>query len=60
MMELKENILKFAYGINFKYEAMLTQSFDRYYAITKFILPTINDLNFTAICCCIMPSWSKD
>ena len=46
MLELKKNILKFGYGINFKHEGMLVQSFDRFYVITKFSLPTINDLNF--------------
>ena len=36
MPELKKNILKFGYGINFKYEGMLAYSFDRFYVITKF------------------------
>ena len=45
MPELKCNILNFGYGINFKYEEMLSHSFDRFYPVTtKFILPTIYDL----------------
>ena len=49
MPELKKNILNFVYGINFKYEGMLAHSFDRFYVVTKFILPIINDLKFSAI-----------
>ena len=29
MPELKKNILNFGYGVNFKYEGMLSHSFDR-------------------------------
>ena len=47
--ELKKNILNFGYGINFKYKQMLAHSFNRFYVVTKFILPTINDLKFSAI-----------
>ena len=43
--ELKKNILNFSYGINYKYEGMLALSFDRFYILTKFILPSIGDLN---------------
>ena len=46
MPELKKNILKFGYAINFKYEGMLANSFDRLYVVTKFILPTVNGLKF--------------
>ena len=49
MPELKKNILNFGYGINFKYEGMLTYSFDRFYVVTKFILPSINELEFSPI-----------
>ena len=42
--ELKKNILNFGYGINYKYEGMLTHSFDRFYVVTKFILLSIGDL----------------
>ena len=34
--ELQKNILKFGYGINYKYESMLAHSFDRFYIIMKF------------------------
>ena len=49
MPELKKNILNFGYGINFRYEGMLAHSFDRFYVVTKFILPTISDLKFSTI-----------
>ena len=45
--ELKKNILKFGYGINYIYEGMLAHSFDRFYAVTKFILPSTKDLKFS-------------
>ena len=44
--ELKNNILKFVYGINYKYEGMLAYSFDRFYVVTKFILLTASDKSF--------------
>ena len=46
MPELKRNILNFDYGINFKYEAMLSHSSDRFDVVAKFILPTIIDVRF--------------
>ena len=49
MPELKRNILKFGYRINFKYEGMLSHSFDRFYVVTKFILPTMEDVKFSPI-----------
>ena len=49
MAELKTNILKFGYGINFKYEGILAHSFDRFYVVTKFILPSIKDLKFSKL-----------
>ena len=45
--ELQRNILSFQYGINYKYEGMLTHSFDRFYIITKFILSSIGDIKFS-------------
>ena len=45
-LELKRNILNFGYGINYEYEGMLAHLFDRFYVVTKFILPSIGDLNF--------------
>ena len=47
--ELKRNILNFGYGINYKYEGMLTHLFDRFYIETKFILPSIGDLKFSKL-----------
>ena len=47
--ELQENILKFGYGINYKYKGMLVHSFDRFYIITKFILPKLDDLKLSPI-----------
>ena len=44
MPELKKNILNFGYVVNFKYEGMLSHSFDRFYIITKFELPKTKDL----------------
>ena len=48
-LELQRNILKFDYGINYKYEEMLAHSFDRFYVFTKYILPTLNDLKLSPI-----------
>ena len=47
MPELKKSFLNFRYGANFKYEGMLTNSFDRFYAVTKFEMPKIEDLKLT-------------
>ena len=46
-LELQKNILRFRYGVNYKYEGMLTHSFNRFYIITKFILPSIEDIKFS-------------
>ena len=51
MPELKRNIFNFGYRINFKYEGMLSHTFDRFYVVTKFILQTIEDLKFSPIDC---------
>ena len=45
--ELQRNILNFGYGINYKYEEMLAHSFDRFYVVTKFMLPTVGDIKFS-------------
>ena len=47
--ELKKNILNFGYGINYKHEGMLAHSVDRFYVVTKFILPSIGNLNFSKL-----------
>ena len=44
-----KNILNFGYGIHYKYVGMLVHSFDRFYVVTKFILPTIGDLKFSQL-----------
>ena len=44
MPELKGNILNFGYGVNFKYEGMLSHSFDQFYIVTKFELLKTKDL----------------
>ena len=44
MPKLKRNILNFGYGVNFKYEGMLSHSFDKFYIVTKFELPKTKDL----------------
>ena len=48
-LELQRNILKFGYGINYKYEGMLAHLFDRFYIVTKFILPPIEDIKFSKL-----------
>ena len=45
--KLKRNILNFGYGINYKFEGMLVHSFDRFYVVTKFLLPLLGDLKFS-------------
>ena len=47
--ELQKNILKFGYGINYKYEGMLVHSFDRFYIVTKFMLPSMGDIKFSKL-----------
>ena len=47
MPQLKHNILRFGYGVNFRYEGMLSHSFDRFYIVTKIEIPKVLDLNLT-------------
>ena len=47
--DLQKNVLKFGYGINYKYVGSLSHSFDRFYVVTKFELPKVQDLEFTSI-----------
>ena len=42
--ELQKNVLKFGYGINYKYEDTISHSFDRFYVVTKFEIPKVQDL----------------
>ena len=44
MPELKKNVLNFRYGANFKYIGMLAHSIDRFYVVTKFEMPKMEDL----------------
>ena len=47
MPELKKNVLNFRYRTNFKYKGMLGHSFDRFYVLTKYEMPKIEDLKLT-------------
>ena len=47
MPELKQNVLRFGYGVNFRYEGMLAHLFDRFCVVTKIEIPKISDLNLT-------------
>ena len=47
--ELQKNVLKFGYGINYKYVGILSNSFDRFYVVTKFEIPKVTDLELTTI-----------
>ena len=47
MPELKQNVLRFGYGVNFRYEGMLAHLFDRFYVVTKVEIPKVSDLNLT-------------
>ena len=47
--KLQKNVLKFGYGINYRYEGMLAHSFDRFYIVTKFMLPLIGDIKFSRL-----------
>ena len=48
-LELQKNILKFGYSINYKHEGMLAHSFDRFYIVTKFMLPLMGDINISKL-----------
>ena len=47
MPELKHNVLRFGYRVIFRYEGMLSHSFDRFYVVTKIEIPKVSDLNLT-------------
>ena len=47
MPELKQNVLRLGYGVNFRYEAMLAHLFNRFYVVTKIEIPKVSDLNLT-------------
>ena len=46
-LELQKNILKFGYYIKYKYEGMLAHLFDRFYIVTKFMLPSMGNIKFS-------------
>ena len=48
-VDLSNNVLKFGYGINYKYMGKVSHSFDRFYIVTKFELPKVEDLKFDDI-----------
>ena len=48
-VELPNNILKFGYSINCKYVGKVSHAFDRFYVVTKFELPKVEDLQFDDI-----------
>ena len=41
--ELPNNVLKFGYGINYKYMGKVSHSFDRFYIVTKFEFPKVEN-----------------
>ena len=47
MPELKHNVLRFGYGVNFRCEGMLSHLFDRFYVVTRIDIPKVSDLNLT-------------
>ena len=47
MPELKKNVLNFGYSVDFKYEGMLTHSFNRFYVLAKYKIPKVEHLQFT-------------
>ena len=48
-VELPNNILKFGYSINCKYIGKVSHSFDRFYVVTKFELPKVENIQFDVI-----------
>ena len=46
MSELNRNILNFGDRINFKYEGMVSDSFNRFHVVIKFIFTPLKMLNF--------------
>ena len=45
--ELKKNVLNFRHRVNFKYDGMLSHSFDRFYVVTRFEMSKIKDIKLT-------------
>ena len=40
------SLLNFGYSANFKYEGMLTHSFDRFYVVATYEIPKVEHLQF--------------
>ena len=49
MQGLKQNILRFGYGVNFRYEGMLAHSFDRFYVVTRIEIPKVYGSEFNSV-----------
>ena len=49
MPELKHNILRFGYGVNFRYEGMLSNSFNRFYVVMKIEIPKVSAFEFNIV-----------
>ena len=49
VLELKQNVLRFGHGVNFRHEGMLAHSFDRFYVVTRIEIPKVSDLNLTVL-----------
>ena len=47
MPELKQNVFRFGYRVNFRYDGILAHSFDRFYVVTRIERPKVSDLNLT-------------
>ena len=47
MRNLHQNVLRFGYRVNFRYEGMLAHLFDRFYVVTRIEIPKVSDLNLT-------------
>ena len=48
-VELPNNVLKSGYSINYKYMGKVSHSFDRFYIVTKFKLPKVENLKLDDI-----------
>ena len=59
MPKLKKNILNFRYGANYKYKGRLTHLFDRFYVVTKYEIPRVEQLQFTTFTFDLMCSHLK-
>ena len=47
MPELKCNVLRLGYRVTFRYEGMLSHSFDRFYVVIRIEIPKVSHLNLT-------------